>query len=530
MKVHQSVLGKHNLALMLLHIIKYICWWQFKRDFMKAFKIFFFTTLLFWTFHFNSYGQKNELFKIFPPSSPEQQGISSLVLDSMMLFIKNTNQNIHHLAIIRNNQTVLDADVYPYSSQYLHDLASVTKSFTSMLIGIGIDKEFIKDENEKVLKFFTEITNHNQLLDSLTIKDLITMTSGFACGVSDGEKALSDMRKTNHWVKFIFNLPITSKPGESFSYCSCNFYLLAEIIYRTTKLTLHDFAKKYLFSPLQIIDTKWLTNYKGMNNGWGDLFLYPADMAKIGKLVLDKGKWQGKQIISEQWIDKSLKTFSRLPYDKGYGYGWWTNDKAGYYEAAGRGRQTISVIPSKNMIVTMLGGEFDAGTIGKYIFQSIQSDKALPENKTSLSALTNTIKEIVSAPSLKFSSINNNIIQKLNKKTIAFEKNIAEIDSLQFDFLSKEQGTVTFYKNKSKEKYPFVLSTNVYALGFDSTLQLPVALQAKFENENEFVLHFNQLCRINNFYFHFTINENSIMTTMEEASNFIKTNIASSIK
>jgi hypothetical protein len=305
---------------------------------------------------------------------------------------------------------------------------------------------------------------------------------------------------------------------------------LGEIIYRTTKLIPHEFAEKYLFSPLQISDTKWLTTYKGMNNGWGDLFLYPADMAKIGKLVLAKGKWQGKQIISEQWINKSLNTFTKLPDDKGYGYGWWTNDKVGYYEAAGRGRQTISVIPSKNIVVTEVGGEFDAGTIGKYIFQSIQSDKALPENKSGFSALKSTIKEVASSSSLKSSLINDNIIQELNKRTIVFKKNIAEIDSLQFDFLSKEKGTVTFYKERLKEKYPFVLSENTYALGFDAILQLPVALQAKFENQNEFVLHFNQLCRINNFYFHFTINGNSIITTMEETSNFIKTNIASSFK
>src|SRR4051812_28144574 len=116
--------------------------------------------------------------------------MSSLVLDSMMLFVKNTNQNIHHLTIIRNNHTLLDADIYPYSSHYVHDLASVTKSFTSLLIGIAIDKRFIKDENEPVLNFFPEISPHNQLLDSLKIKDLITMRSGFDCSVEDGEMAL----------------------------------------------------------------------------------------------------------------------------------------------------------------------------------------------------------------------------------------------------------------------------------------------------------------------------------------------------
>ena len=494
---------------------------------MKTLKLSSFILLFCLSFHCSLFGQATNLLQTFPLSSPEQQGINSSVLDSMMLFIKNTNQNIHHLTIIRNNHTVLDADIYPYSSQYLHDLASVTKSFTSLLIGIAIDKGFIKDENEKVLKFFPERTNHNPLLDSLKIKDLVTMRSGFDCGVEDGEKALSNMRKSKDWVQFIFNLPMTSKPGETFSYCSCNFYLLGEIIYRATKLAPHQFAKKYLFNPLQISNSKWLSNYKGINHGWGDLFLYPADMAKIGKLVLDKGKWRNKQIVSEQWINKSLKTFSRLPYDKGYGYGWWTNDTVGYYEAAGRGRQTISVIPSKNMVVTMLGGEFDAGIIGKYIFQSIQSDKALP-GTNGFAALTGTIKEVAAPPSFKPSPVNDSVIQKLNKRIIVFEKNITEIDSLQFVFISREKGNVVFYKNQLQESYPFVLSTNTYALGFDSTLQLPVALQGKFQNTNEFVLHYNQLCRINNFYFHFTISGNSIRTTMEETSNFIKINIASS--
>ena len=447
-----------------------------------------------------------------------------------MLFIKNTNQNIHHLTIIRNNQTVLDADIYPYSSEYLHDLASVTKSFTSLLIGIAIDKGFIKNEADAVLNFFPEIHSRDSLLGCLTIKDLITMRSGFDCSVDDGEKALSNMRKSNDWVKFIFDLRMTSRPDETFSYCSCNFYLLSEIIWRVTKMIPHEFAKKYLFTPLQIEDSKWLTNHEGMNHGWGDLFLYPADMAKIGQMVLDKGTWQGRQIISEQWVKKSLQTVSRLPDDKGYAYGWWTNDKVGYYEATGRGRQTISVIPAKNMVVTMLGGEFDAGKIGKYIFQSIRSDKALPENKNDFSALKKITKKVAEEPCTQPSLVNSNVLQGLNKRTIAFEKNIVEIDSLRFDFVSKEKGMVTFYKKKLKENYPFVLSTNTYALGFDSTLQLPVALQASFTNENEFILHFNQLCRINNFYFHFIMTANGIKTTMEETSNFIKTEIASSFK
>ncbi len=246
-------------------------------------------------------------------------------------------------------------------------------------------------------------------------------------------------------------------------------------------------------------------------------------MAKIGKLILDKGKWQNKQIISAQWINKSLHSYSKLPDDKGYGYGWWTNDKAGYYEAAGRGRQTISVIPSKNMIVIMLGGEFDAGTIGKFIFQSIQANKALPENKNDFVKLNKISKEIALPPAREFQALNDSVIKKINKRTIVFEKNLTGIDSLHLNFSSKTNGSVIFYKNNSGEKYPFILSTNTYIISIDSSLEIPVAVQASFENPNEFILHFNQLCRINNFYFHFIFDNENISTRLEETSNFINT-------
>jgi len=476
-------------------------------------------------------GQTNKPPELFPFSSPELQGISSGTLDSMLRFIKETNQNIHHLTIIRNDHMVFNADFYPYSSHDLHDLASVTKSITAILIGIAIDQKCIRDENQPVLPFFPEVVSHDSLLNSLRIKDLITMTSGFACGTADGEKALSDMRKTNDWVQFIFKLPMVSKPGEIFSYCSCNFYLLAEIIYRATHVSPHDFAKKYLFDPLQINHSIWLSNDKNINHGWGDLFLYPADMAKIGILMLNNGHWQNRQIVSRDWVEKCLKTVSQLNDEKGYGYGWWTFDKAGFYEAAGRGRQTISIIPARNMVVTMLGGEFDAGRVGKYIFQSIQSDKALAENKNTYTALTDAIQQAAVVPPVREKMLmNDTLVKTLSGRTIIFEKNISGIDSLRLHFSVGPEGTVIFYRGQNKESHPFLLSGKKYVISVDSTLGLPIALQAEFSNNSEFILHYNQLCRINNFYFRFKVHKETISTNMEETSNSIKLDIASSLR
>ncbi len=476
-------------------------------------------------------GQTGRLFQDFPSSIPEKQGINSGTLDSMLRFIRETNQNIHHLTIIRNERTVVDADIYPYSSHYLHDVASVTKSITALLIGIAIDRQFLRNEDDPVLKFFPEIKSSDSVLNSLTIKHLVTMTSGFACGSTDGEKALGEMRNNKDWVRFIFDLPIVAVPGKTFSYCSCNFYLLAEIIYRATHLTPHEFARKYLFAPLKIQKSKWLSNYKNINHGWGDLFLFPEDMAKLGILVLQKGKWQNKRIISKQWVDKCLTTVSMLNEEKGYGYGWWTYDKGGFYEAAGRGRQTISIIPAKNMVVIMLGGEFDAGAIGKYIFQSIQSDKALPENTTAITNLKATIKQVGLKPIVQENMlINDTVLNTLNHRTIVFEKNITEIDSLQLKFHSTTGGMVTFYKGERQEKYPFALSRRTYDIAIDSTLHLPAALQGEFADSSKFILHYNQLCRVNNFYFSFIVARGRMTTTVEETTNFIKINLASSLR
>ena len=136
----------------------------------------------------------------------------------------------------------------------------------------------------------------------------------------------------------------------------------------------------------------------------------------------------------------------------------------------------------------------------------------------------------MSRSSYKGPFIDEKLMKRLNQRTIAFEKNIAEIDSLRFGFSSKEKGTVIFYRNGLVEKYPFVMSTNAYALGLDPTSQLPVALQANCKSSDEFILNFNQLCRINNFYFHFVIHGNNITTTMRETSNLININISSSFK
>src|SRR5579871_56466 len=163
-------------------------------------------------------------------SAPEDEGFSSKGLSEIFSYVKERKMNIHSLLIVRNKQIILDAYFYPFRPDLRHDLASCTKSVTSLLIGIAIDKGYIKSEDQLVSSFFPEINLKGKGFETLSIKDLLTMKSGFDCGFSNEDSLFKELFPSNNWPKFIFEVPFVADPGRQFSYCSCNYYLLAEII------------------------------------------------------------------------------------------------------------------------------------------------------------------------------------------------------------------------------------------------------------------------------------------------------------
>src|SRR4249919_2048691 len=134
--------------------------------------------------------------RVWKTSSPEKQGMNSLIFANAIKHAKQDSTNIHSLLVIKNDHIVLDVSFYPFKNSYAHDLASVTKSVTSLLIGIAIDKKFIKSENELIINYFPEYKIKNDILQTVTIRDLLNMSSGFQCSGNNGEKELTEMRNT----------------------------------------------------------------------------------------------------------------------------------------------------------------------------------------------------------------------------------------------------------------------------------------------------------------------------------------------
>jgi CubicO group peptidase (beta-lactamase class C family) len=293
--------------------------------------------------------------------------------------------NVHSILIIKDGKLVFEEYFYEYTKDSVQELRSATKSFVSALTGIAIDKGLIKSKDDKVLSFFPEyqLKNMSPLKKQITIENMLANASGLDCDISN-EKSEGNETKMDYsddWVKFTLDLPIVDTPGRKGMYCSGNPITVGRIIEKTTKQSLPGFANEMLFKPLGIRHYKW--NFKPDKSNAEDycqLYLTSREMAKFGLLYLSNGKWNGKQIVSANWVKESFEKHSVVE-GVDYGYLWWLKhlDANGvrYYgkAAQGNGGQKIYVWQQLNMVTVITGGNYNAQSpsdelISKYILPS----------------------------------------------------------------------------------------------------------------------------------------------------------------
>ena len=338
-------------------------------------------------------------------STPEEQGTRSNLLADMLERIWRNKYPIHSVLVVRNGYLIMDAHFHSRWKGQRHANYSVTKSVMSALIGIAIDKGYIAGVRTPVLDFFPEraIANVDVRKRALTLEHLLTMTTGLKCRDSYlyGWDGYIKMQQSSDWTQFVLDLPMEAAPGKKFEYCNGSAFLLSAVLAEATKTDIFEFAKTHLFAPLGIKDTSWSKSTLGIRNGCCGLSLTAHDMAKFGLLFLNRGKWNGRQVISSEWVDRSTRHHVDGSTFDHYGYQWW-RDASGYYMAAGYRGQLIFVIPRKNMVVVFTGGLegssfFTPKTLlDKFIIPAANSDAPLSPNakqQKRLSALIATSAE-----------------------------------------------------------------------------------------------------------------------------------------
>jgi CubicO group peptidase (beta-lactamase class C family) len=349
-------------------------------------------------------------------STPEMQGMHSQMLTEMMEHIEKNNFNIDSLLIVRNGYMVFDAYFYPFSNEQKHHIYSCTKSIMSALIGIAIDKGYIQNVDQPITDFFPDkaFANMDDLKKSITLKNLLMMASGLKCRDSYLYRWVGffEMRNSDDWAQYVLNLPMAEPPGEKFEYCNGISYLLSVIIQNTTKMKTLDFARKHLFEPLGIFDVEWERSPQGIDAGYGEMWLKPHAMAKIGWLYLNKGRWDNKQILPSEWVEVSTRAQIDAALFDHYGYQWWV-DSAGYYMAAGHRGQRIFVVPEKNIVAVFTGsdgrGQVSKNLLDFYIIPAVSSSDVLPPNTEEQARLDALVNRVARAKAYTWASENEGI-------------------------------------------------------------------------------------------------------------------------
>ena len=263
---------------------------------------------------FNSFEDSSEP---LPRSTPEEQGISSKYLENFYNELKNIDElNVHTIMILRNGNVISEGSFAPYNTNMWHVTHSLCKSITALAIGLLIDDKVLS-LNDKLVKIFEKKVNPIIFLKQkdITIKHLLSMTAGVNFNETG---AVTE----NDWVKSFLESNVKFEPGTKFLYNSMNSYMLSAIIKEVTGKGVFDILKERIFNPLGINKIYWEKCPKGIEKGGWGLYMLPEDMAKLGQLLLQKGKWNGKQLISKEWIENMTSKKIDTPSEMGkYGYG-----------------------------------------------------------------------------------------------------------------------------------------------------------------------------------------------------------------
>jgi len=273
-------------------------------------------------------------------------------------------KNVESLIVYSQGEIIFEKYYNGFNKDSLHQIQSQTKSIVALLMGIAIDKRYVKSENELVSHYFPDYFNKNdELKSTVTIRDLLTMSAGFEweemLPFNDPKNDNINMFNSRNWLNYSLSRPMAKKPFTEFKYNSGCPMIVAGIIEKATKMKLDEFAKKYLFDPLGIVKFRWLKDSTGFCHAGGGLFLKPMDMIKIGVLVMDKGKWKNHQLISEDWIKKTTSSYLSTSFDiSSYGYFWWIRDRktskdetTKVVSAEGAGGQKLYFFPEYKLIV-----------------------------------------------------------------------------------------------------------------------------------------------------------------------------------
>jgi len=411
-----------------------------------------------------------------PRSTPERQGISSkAILD----FVETADQQIdtmNSFILVRHGNVVAEAWWAPYDASTPHILYSLSKSFTSTAVGLAIS-EGKMSLDDQVLKYFPEDApaEPSANLKAMRVRDLLRMATG--------NQTEAQIRADGApWTKTFLAHPVPFKPGTHFLYNSPATYMLSAIVQKVTGMTVLDYLKPRLFDPLGIENPTWVSSPQGISAGAYGLSVRTEDIAHFGLLYLQKGKWEGKQLIPAAWVEEATArqtangSAPTSDWDQGYGYQFWRS-RHNTYRGDGAFGQYCMVIPELDAVVAITSGVRDMQSVMNLVWNKLlpaMKEGHLPEDAAGRKSLETKLSSLrVKMPAGQMSS---SLSSKLTGRWFEFPQNDRGIQAVSFDF---SNGATLVVRTSSGElRTPIGMGnwqrlSNGFGNGLESFLSVP---------------------------------------------------------
>jgi CubicO group peptidase (beta-lactamase class C family) len=306
-------------------------------------------------------------------STPAEQGLDPMLVAELYLDAAEL-ETIYGLLVIKNDHLIAEKYFNEGSVEQLSRRASVTKSYTSALVGIALDQGCLTSVDQKMIDFFPEVADRitDPRKKQITIQDMLQMRAGYPWEETD--PALWEALYSGEYLRYIVDFPLTSDPGTEFNYSNLTSHWLGIIVARACDTNLKSFGQEHLFSPLGVEVGDWNRDLDGYYIGGGDIEFTARDMAKFGLLYLNGGEYEGNQIIPASWVRESLQSYSDYAWvtkdklnkvgryfrDLGYGYQWWSASVGEHHIdfAWGHGGQLIVLMADLDMVIVVTADPF----------------------------------------------------------------------------------------------------------------------------------------------------------------------------
>ena len=403
---------------------------------MKAL-IFFFTFLTF-----------TLLAQQLPEAKPESVGVSSQKVLEFVEALENEVDEVHSFVLVKDGKVIGQGWWHPYKKTEKHMLYSLSKSFTSTAIGMA-SNEGLLSLDDKVISFFPEslpkkISVH---LKAMTIKDLLIMGTGHS---EDTLKPIIN-ENSDDWVRTFLKQEVTHKPGEHFKYNTGATYILSKILTKLTKKTLVEYLEPRLFKPLGITDYTWEVDSSGANTGGYGLKINTMAIAKFGQLYLQEGRWQGKQLLSKEWVQQARSkhiengTNPKSDWNQGYGFQFWRCQNNSY-RADGAFGQYCVVMPDKQTVLAVNGGMKGMQKLLNFLW-----DKLYPELSSEPLPINNKVNDALTAK-----------LKGLSLKPLIFDSVTSGREDKVYKFTENDKGLRSFSIKNMQDGTSKILLTNTH--------------------------------------------------------------------